>query len=479
MKRYTETPEIVLGNTPDIDVPELQVSYTRKNRKDFGKINTSKDAADFIRNSFNTGEVELQEQFIVLYLSQSNNIIGYYKHSKGAINATVADIRIILATALKSLAVAMVIAHNHPSGNLKPSIPDEALTRKIKEGAAMMDIKLIDHVIVTADGYYSFADSGLLGFEQDYPHFSFVKRVEDSLRLQHKHNKVSIEKLAASFGITDKTTVKELTELAIVKRARALAHSEGTIKQKFDTIVALYYSQVNLSHRTSQSILLQQYSTPAPIGYIAGVFCGMDRLQFTGGFAFEPSAGNGLLTIAALTERVYVNEIDTLRNANLRTQGFANVWNRDATKPFFDVQKMYSAVITNPPFGMMEHEVMYDTFPIKSLEHTMALRTLDCMANDGRAAIIIGGHTKWDERGRIQAGKNRIFFNYLYSRYHVKDVINIEGSKLYSRQGTSFDVRLILIDGRITSNHLKGGELKPLKYAPVFNPDKDYEVKNV
>ena len=74
MKKYTTIPEIVLGNIPDIDVPELQVSYTRSNRKDFGKITKSKDAADFIRETFHQGEVELQEQFIVLYLSQSNTI---------------------------------------------------------------------------------------------------------------------------------------------------------------------------------------------------------------------------------------------------------------------------------------------------------------------------------------------------------------------------------------------------------------------
>jgi hypothetical protein len=69
------------------------------------------------------------------------------------------------------------------------------------------------------------------------------------------------------------------------------------------------------------------------------------------------------------------------------------------------------------------------------------------MKDDGRAAIIIGGHTEWDSEGRIIAGKNRIFFSYLYHHYHVADVINIDGD-LYSRQGTSFDVRLILIDGR-------------------------------
>lgn len=299
-------------------------------------------------------------------------------------------------------------------------------------------------------------------------HNAFVQKVETALQQKIKYNKTSIEKLAASFGILDKTLVKELTELAIVKRARILAHENISIKERFDTIVELYHSQVNLSHRTSQSILLQQYSTPAPIGYLAGVFCELDKLQTKGGYAFEPSAGNGLLTIAANPERVYVNEIDKVRNANLKTQGFANVWNRDATKVFFDVQHHFNAVLTNPPFGSMDKPTKYDTFPIKPLEHVMALRTLDCMAHDGKAAIIIGGHTKWDDKGRIQAGRNRIFFNYLYSRYHVKDVINIDGAKLYSRQGTSFDVRMILIDGR---------KSKPEGAALVYQPTKDFVVK--
>ncbi len=466
---YSTVPEIVLGETPEIDVPELAVSYTRSGKRQFGKITSSKDAADFIRETFGEGQVELQEQFIVLYLNQANEIIGYYKHSKGAINATVADIRIVLATALKALAVSMVIAHNHPSGNLKPSRADEQLTDKIKQSSTLMDVKLLDHIIVTRDGYYSFADEGLLGLDglNNKEQF-FVTAVERDLATKKEHNKLSLEKLAASFGIIDKTQVKELTELAIVNRARLLAHSEGTVKERFQRIVELYYAQVNLSHRTSQSILLQQYSTPAPIGYLAGVFCEIDKLQFNGGFALEPSAGNGLLTIAAKPERVYVNELDSFRNHNLKTQGFANVWNRDATKPFFDVERNFKAVMTNPPFGKMETEVMFDTFPIKSLEHVMALRALDCMSDDGRAAIIIGGHTTWDAKGRITSGKNRIFFNYLYSRYHVADVINIDGHKLYSRQGTSFDVRFILINGR--KPEASGA-------APVFNPDKDIVVK--
>jgi hypothetical protein len=139
----------------------------------------------------------------------------------------------------------------------------------------------------------------------------FVARMEFDLNAQVKHNKISVEKLATSFGITDKTEIKELTELAIVKRARAIAHSGNTISANYFDIVELYKNQVNLSHRTSQSILLQQYSTPAPIGYLAGIFTASSQLfpKRKELVAFEPSAGNGLLTIAFNPKDVIVNEI--------------------------------------------------------------------------------------------------------------------------------------------------------------------------
>jgi predicted RNA methylase/transcriptional regulator NrdR family protein len=306
--------------------------------------------------------------------------------------------------------------------------------------------------------------------------FAFVQVIESNLISQVKHNKVSLEKLAFTFGIVDKTEVKELTELAIVNRARAIAHSGNDVYTNYFNIVDLYNHQVNLSHRTSQSILLQQYSTPAPIGYLAGIFCGIDKFDNAenGYVGFEPSAGNGLLTIASKPENFIVNEIDKTRNTNLQTQGFKAVHKVDATEPFnksisFKFYKTFDAVITNPPFGTLDKGIVYDNFEFKTLDHIMALRVLDTMKDTGRASIIIGGHTQWDEKGRVQAGKNRIFFNYLHSHYNVVDVINIDGHKLYSRQGTAFNVRLILIDGRkqnVTGN------------APPFNPDVDTVVKS-
>jgi predicted RNA methylase len=438
-------------------VPEIKLRFYKSTRKKFlGKVTSSADAANFIRSIYKRGEIQLQEQFITLYLNRANHIVGYYKHSIGSISATIADVRLILSAALNSASSAIIMAHNHPSGNLKPSNADEVLTKKIVEAAKVMDINVLDHFIITQDSYYSFADEGLLGLDglngadkatalkNPSGHSLFVRQIEQDLKAKKKHSKISVEKLAASFGIGDKTEVKELTELAIVNVARAIAHTQESIKNKFQQIVDLYNHQVTLSHRTSQSILLQQYSTPAPITYLAGLFTGADK----GVSLFEPSAGNGLMTIAANPQNVIVNEVDSFRRSNLEKQGFKKVLAQDATEPFTSFHKKFEAVITNPPFGILDKAIKYDTFAITTLDHLMALRALDTMQDSGKAAIIIGGHTAWDSKGRIQAGKNRIFFNYLYSRYHVADVLNLDGKRLYSRQGTGFNVRLILISGR-------------------------------
>lgn len=125
--------------------------------------------------------------------------------------------------------------------------------------------------------------------------WEFADKIEQDLEHRVHHTKLTVEKLAAQFGITDRTLVKELTELAIVRQARKIIQQGKNVSFTCKEILDLYESQVTLSHRTSQSILLQQYSTPAPISYMAGVFA----FSLLGnGLAFEPSAGNGLLTIA-------------------------------------------------------------------------------------------------------------------------------------------------------------------------------------
>jgi len=103
-----------------------------------------------------------REVFAVIFLNQANRVNHFEVVSQGGITGTVADPRLILKKALESHAVNVILCHNHPSGNLKPSKSDEELTYKIREAARFLDIKVIDHIIVSNDGYFSFADEGLM-----------------------------------------------------------------------------------------------------------------------------------------------------------------------------------------------------------------------------------------------------------------------------------------------------------------------------
>ena len=99
---------------------------------------------------------------MAIYLNRSNKIVYETVISEGGLTGTVADPRIILKQALEHDAVSIILSHNHPSGSLKPSKQDELLTNKIKQAALLMDIQVLDHIIVSEAGYFSFADEGLL-----------------------------------------------------------------------------------------------------------------------------------------------------------------------------------------------------------------------------------------------------------------------------------------------------------------------------
>ncbi len=122
-------------------------------------INSSNDLAAYLQTSLKDFPYEV---FAVIYLNRANKINHFEIISKGGLTGTVADPRIILKKALENEATAVVLCHNHPSGNLKPSRADEDLTLKIKEAAKYFDIKILDHIIVSEDGYFSFADEGML-----------------------------------------------------------------------------------------------------------------------------------------------------------------------------------------------------------------------------------------------------------------------------------------------------------------------------
>ncbi len=123
------------------------------------QITSSRDVFDFFQPFL--GDLSYEE-FWVLHLSRSNRILAWKKISQGGIAGTVTDVRLILKDALENTAVSLIICHNHPSGNLQPSKADTDITKKIKDAARLMEIRLLDHIIIGNNAYFSFADEGLL-----------------------------------------------------------------------------------------------------------------------------------------------------------------------------------------------------------------------------------------------------------------------------------------------------------------------------
>ena len=122
-------------------------------------VRSSNDLAEFLKTTLKDYSYEV---FAVVYLNKSNKINHFEIISKGGMTSTVVDPRILFKKAFEVEATSIVLCHNHPSGNLKPSRHDEELTYKIKEAAKYLDIQIIDHLIVSEEGYFSFSDEGLL-----------------------------------------------------------------------------------------------------------------------------------------------------------------------------------------------------------------------------------------------------------------------------------------------------------------------------
>lgn len=125
------------------------------------KITSSKVAYDIIKNFYHE-DIEIYESFFILILNHANQTIGYAKISQGGICSTVVDVKIVAKYCIDTLASAVILAHNHPTGNLNPSIQDKNITNKLKKALAYIDTEVIDHLILTKNGYYSFADEGII-----------------------------------------------------------------------------------------------------------------------------------------------------------------------------------------------------------------------------------------------------------------------------------------------------------------------------
>lgn len=148
-------------NTSKIPQITISVSFDKKIRKsELITIQTSEEAANSFREIFNKDTFDWTEEFMILCLSAGKKVVGFYKISSGGITGTIADPRVILTVALNCCATSLILAHNHPSGNLKPSRADIEVTGKIQRAAALLDITVLDHIIITAEGHYSLLDNG-------------------------------------------------------------------------------------------------------------------------------------------------------------------------------------------------------------------------------------------------------------------------------------------------------------------------------
>ena len=125
------------------------------------KVDTSKLAANYARQ-FYLGDIDVYESMFIILLNRANNTTSFAKISQGGVIGTFADIKIIAKYAVEGLACSVILIHNHPSGNVQPSESDKVLTKKVREALKLLDIDLLDHVIISKDNHFSFADNGIL-----------------------------------------------------------------------------------------------------------------------------------------------------------------------------------------------------------------------------------------------------------------------------------------------------------------------------
>jgi len=142
-------------------VTEIEISYTPSISTN-PIIRSSMDAYNELIKFYEPSTIALQEKFTAMYLNNANRVLGVYELSKGGITGTLVDIRLLLSVALKVAATGIILCHNHPSGNLNPSVNDIEITKRIKEAAKILEIKLLDHLIISVEGHLSLMEEGMI-----------------------------------------------------------------------------------------------------------------------------------------------------------------------------------------------------------------------------------------------------------------------------------------------------------------------------
>jgi DNA repair protein RadC len=147
----------------NLRVAEVKLTYkTTVKATDRPQINSSIDVHRVLQSNWNFEIIEFIEEFKIILLNRANRVLGIAPISVGGTSGTVADPKVIFVSALKCNAASIILVHNHPSGNLKPSEADKQITNKIRQAAKLMDIEVLDHLILSTNGFFSFGDKGIL-----------------------------------------------------------------------------------------------------------------------------------------------------------------------------------------------------------------------------------------------------------------------------------------------------------------------------
>ena len=142
-------------------IPQVKLSYSYKQKaSELIKVTDSRESYNVLKGCFDADTIDYRESIKCLLLNRSNKVLGVASICEGGISDAPVDIRIILQAALLSNASGIILSHNHPSGNLSPSLDDDKITKKIKEACQVVNISFLDHIIITSESYYSYADDG-------------------------------------------------------------------------------------------------------------------------------------------------------------------------------------------------------------------------------------------------------------------------------------------------------------------------------
>lgn len=141
---------------------QVKLTLVKKEGIESFKAEGSYQIQKVLRDIIPADSINVHESVVAVFFNQNNESVGWFQVSQGGINQSVVDLRMVFSAALNCLATAIIMCHNHPSGNIKPSQDDIKITKKLKDGGDILNIKLLDHIIITEESYYSFADEGLI-----------------------------------------------------------------------------------------------------------------------------------------------------------------------------------------------------------------------------------------------------------------------------------------------------------------------------